>query len=130
MSQVEVMMIQGEIVNIFDDDDFVQMLREKLGDDAARYFLDRTNQEMLDAVMYDLNDSEILNRGYCSGECDKVQETQEHYEDLLKEIDGLSMAVYQKILDGYQIGSSRRTKKEQYALDKVIEIHKIVKRNT
>lgn len=127
---MEIMMIQGKVENIFDNEDFARMLRDKLGDDAERYFREQTDPEVLADGLYDLDDSEILKKGYCSGECDKVQGTQEHYENLLKEIGELADEVYQKILEGYQIGSSRRTKKEQFALDKVIAIHNIVKKNT
>ena len=127
---MEVMMIQGKVENIFDNEDFARMLRDRLGDDAERYFREQTDPEVLADGLYDLSDSEILKKGYCSGECDKVQGTQEHYENLLKEIGELADEVYQKILEGYQLGSSRRTKKEQFALDKVIEIHNIVKKNT
>ena len=127
---MEVMMIQGKVENIFDNEDFARMLRDRLGDDAERYFREQTDPEVLADGLYDLTDSEILKKGYCSGECDKVQGTQEHYENLLKEIGELADEVYQKILEGYQLGSSRRTKKEQFALDKVIAIHNIVKKNT
>jgi len=127
---MEVMMIQGKVENIFDNEDFARMLRDKLGDDAERYFREQTDPEVLADGLYDLSDSEILKKGYCSGECDKVQGTQEDYENLLKEIGELADEVYQKILEGYQLGSSRRTKKEQFALDKVIAIHHIVKKNT
>lgn len=127
---MKVMMIQGKVENIFDNEDFARMLRDKLGDDAERYFREQTDPEVLADGLYDLSASEILKKGYCSGECDKVQGTQEHYENLLKEIGELADEVYQKILEGYQLGSSRRTKKEQFALDKVIAIHNIVKKNT
>lgn len=127
---MEVMMIQGKVENIFDNEDFARMLRDKLGDDAERYFREQTDPEVLADGLYDLGDSEILKKGYCSGECDKVQGTQEHYENLLKEIGELADEIYQKILEGYQLGSSRRTKKEQFALDKAIAIHNIVKKNT
>ena len=127
---MEVMMIQGKVENIFDNEDFARMLRDKLGDDAERYFREQTDPEVLADSLYDIPDSELLKKGYCSGECDKVQGTQEHYENLLKEIGELADEVYQKILEGYQLGSSRRTKKEQFALDKAIAIHNIVKKNT
>jgi hypothetical protein len=71
-----VMTIQGKVENIWDDEDFARMLRDRLGDDAERYFRDSLSY-------HDRNPSEF---GYpCSGECDKVYELQEHYEQLLKE---------------------------------------------
>jgi hypothetical protein len=114
---------------IFDDEQFARLLDERLGYDAAQYFRDATDPEMLADALYDISDSELLKKGYCSGECDKVQGTQEHYENLLKEVGELAQAVYDKILEGYTVGG-RRTKKEQFAIDKAIEILKVVKQNT
>ena len=124
---METMMIQGKVETIYDNRDFARMLYEKLGSDAENYFLQQTDPDtVLDDL--DLTDDEILLK-WCSGECDKVQSTQEHYQSILTEIKALADAVYQKILEGYQIGG-KRTKKEQFALDKVIEIHNIVNKNT
>ena len=75
-----------------------------------------------------LEDEDILDH-LCSGECDRVHETQEHFEDLLKEIQEYADQIYQKILEGYTPGN-RRTKKEQFALDQAIQIHNLIQKNT
>lgn len=40
---MRVMMIQGKVENIFDNEDFARMLGERLGSDAERYFRDETD---------------------------------------------------------------------------------------
>lgn len=124
------LMIKGEnrLETIFDHEQFARLLDERLGYDAAQYFEDAVAP---DSVLenLDLSDDDILEGGWCSGECDKVQATQEHYESLLREIGDLADEIYNKILEGYRIGG-RRTKKEQYAIDKAIQISKVVKQNT
>lgn len=125
-----VLMIKGDKrpETIFDDEQFARLLDERLGYDAAQYFRDATDVDWLKENMR-LTDEQILNEGWCSGECDKVQRTQEHYENLLKYVGELAQAVYDKILEGYTVGG-RRTKKEQFAIDKALEILKVVKQNT
>lgn len=126
-----VLMIKGDKrpETIFDNEQFARLLDERLGYDAAEYFRDAVSKDSVLAQLDDLSDDDILEGGYCSGECDRVQETQEHYENLLKEIGGLADEIYNKILEGYHVGG-RRTKKEQFAIDKAIQIHKVVKENT
>ena len=113
---------------IFDDEQFARLLDERLGYDAAKYFRDATDTDWLRQNM-NLTDDEILNEGWCSGECDKVQKTQEHWENLLKEVGELAREIYNKVLEGYVVGG-RRTKKEQFAIDKAIQILKVVDENT
>ena len=113
---------------IFDDEQFARLLDERLGYDAAQYFRDATDTEYLRENMK-LTDDQILNEGWCSGECDRVQRTQEHWENLLKEVGELAREIYDKILEGYVVGG-RRTKKEQFAIDKAIQIMKVVNGNT
>ena len=73
---------------------------------------------MLDGL--NLTDEDIL-KHYCSGECTKVQDVQRYYEQLLKECAELAREVYHQIVDDWNPGT-RRTKKEQFAVDKVNEI--------
>ena len=113
---------------IFDDEQFARLLDERLGYDAAQYFRDATDTDWLRQNM-NLTDEEILKDGWCSGECDKVQKTQEHWENLLKEVGELAREIYNKVLEGYVVGG-RRTKKEQFAIDKAIQILKVVDENT
>ena len=61
-----VMMIQGKVENIFDNEDFARMLRDRLGEDAERYFREQTNPE-------------VVLEDYDTGE--------DHYLDLLDEIE-------------------------------------------
>lgn len=125
-----VLMIKGDKrpETIFDDEQFARLLDERLGYDAAQYFRDATDTEYLRKNMK-LTDDQILNEGWCSGECDRVQRTQEHWENLLKEVGELAREIYDKILEGYVVGG-RRTKKEQFAIDKAIQILKVVNGNT
>ena len=77
----DVMMIQGRVENIFDEEDFARMLRDRLGDDVERYFRERCD---IDFVMRDLTDEQLSE--YCSGECDKVQGAIEHWTAILEEV--------------------------------------------
>ena len=125
-----VLMIKGDKrpETVFDDEQFARLLDERLGYDAAQYFRDATDVDWLNENMR-LTDEQILNDGWCSGECDKVQRTQEHYENLLKYVVELVRDIYNGILDGYSVGG-RRTKREQLSIDKAIEILKVVEKNT
>ena len=123
-------MIKGDKCpeTVFDDEQFARLLDERLGYDAAQYFRDATDVEFLKENMR-LTDEQILNDGWCSGECDKVQRTQEHYENLLKYVGELARDIYNGILDGFSVGG-RRTKREQLSIDKAMEILKVVEKNT
>lgn len=70
-----VLLIQDKPETIWDNEQFARMLDEKLGSDAADFFQDALH----DANM---NPDESV----CSGECEHVYETQEHYEALLSEV--------------------------------------------
>ena len=52
-----VMIIQGKVENIWDDEDFARMLRDRLGDDAERYFREHSD---LDYALRDVTDEQIL----------------------------------------------------------------------
>lgn len=125
-----VIMIKGDKrpETIFDNEQFARLLDERLGYDAAQYFRETTDLNLLKENLC-LTDEEILNNDWCSGECDKVQRTQEHYENLLKYVGELAQEIYNGIMDGYSIGC-KRTKKEQLSINKAIEILRVVKKNT
>ena len=55
-----VMIIQGKVENVFDNEDFARMLREKLGSDAEQYFRDQTDPEVV-LEDYDTGESHYLN---------------------------------------------------------------------
>lgn len=136
MADVILLKDRKTVWNVFDHEDFCELLREYLGDDAEQYFRNATNPDVLGNELFKLGnelfklgDDELLKRGYCSGECQRVQETQESLENVLKDCDELAMEAYNKIMEDYQPGG-RRTRKEQFALDKVIEIHRLVELNT
>lgn len=74
---VSVLLINGKTENVYGDEDFARLLRDRLGDDAARYFLDTISDHAKNPEEF----------GYeCSGECDRVYETQENYERILKDV--------------------------------------------
>lgn len=123
-----VWIVNGKPVTPRTDEDVLELIRDLVCDDAANYVREMLNLPLED-LLNDVTDKDILEKGICTGECDKVQETQGHYESLLKEVDELAGEAYQKILEGYQPGG-RRTRKEQFALDKVIEIHNLIRKNT
>ena len=119
--------VHGKNVTPMTDEDVYELIRENVCDDAAEYFRGRTDVE---TVLDDLHltDEDILNN-YCSGECEKVQDVQGHYENLLKECYELASEIYHGIVDDWNPGT-RRTKKEQLAVDKANKICGIVKNNT
>ena len=55
-----VMMIQGKVENIFDNEDFARMLRDRLGEDAERYFREQTDPKVV-LEDYDTGESHYLN---------------------------------------------------------------------
>ena len=94
-----VMIIQGKVENIWDDEDFARMLRDKLGDDAERYFREHSN---LDYALRDVTDEQILQ--YCTGECSKVEEAIEHWTGVL--------GAMKDVLESIQANLELRTKDE------------------
>lgn len=118
----------GKNFTVVYDQDVYDVIREYISPDLAEIVKERYEIPPAD-LLADLTDRDILENGYCTGECEKVQSTQEHYTNLLLEIKELAGEVYNKILEGYQIGG-KRTRKEQFALDKVIQIRRIVNKNT
>jgi len=107
---------------VFSNRDFAEFLNRELGLDAYEYF----NDVLKDAAKGAIED---LDEGWCSGECVKVQQTQEHFENLLKDCESLAREIYKTMMDGFEMGK-RRTKREQAALDKAIQIIKVVTNNT
>lgn len=123
-------LVHGKPVTPMTDEDVFELIRDNVCDDCADYVREMFDPEAVkESVLENLTDAEILNEGYCTGECDKVQKTQEHYENLLKEVRELASEIYHKIVDDWNPGT-RRTKKEQFAVDKVIEIINLVNKNT
>ena len=121
--------VHGKPVTPMFDEDVIELIRDNVCDDCAEYVREMISPEAQAENLYNLTDSEILKKGYCSGECDKIQETQEHYEQLLKECGELAREVYHQIVDDWNPGT-RRTKKEQFAVDKVNQIMNLVNKNT
>lgn len=118
--------VHGVPVTPYTDEHVLELIRDNVCDDCADYVREQMDVEtVLDGL--NLTDEDIL-KHYCSGECDKVQDVQGHYENILKELDEMAMEVYKKILEGNP--GTRRTRKEQFALDKVIAIHNKVGANT
>ena len=119
--------VHGVPVTPYSDEDVYELIRDNVCDDCADYVRERTDVEtVLDGL--NLTDEDIL-KNYCSGECDKVQEVQSHYESILKEIHDLAREVYHQIVDDWNPGT-RRTKKEQFAVDKANQIMNLVNKNT
>ena len=82
----DVLMIQGKVETIWDEQDFARMLREKLGSDAEMYFNNALDPEALyDAVYARVSENPL--KYVCSGECEKTYSLQEHYENELKGIE-------------------------------------------
>lgn len=69
-----VLMIQNKPETIFDNEQFARLLEEKLGNEAAEYFL-----EALDNVAENAKEK-------CNGECDVTYSLQEGYENILRDI--------------------------------------------
>lgn len=75
---MNVMMIQGKVENIFDNEDFARMLQEKLGSDAEQYFREQTDPETV------LEGENIST--FCCGECSHTDKLIENHVAELKEI--------------------------------------------
>ena len=88
----EVLMIQGKVENIFNDRDFADMLREKLGSDAEDYFNRALDPDALYDAVYNRFRENPLE--FCSGECDKIQRQQEYYENELRDIELVARELY------------------------------------
>ena len=69
-----VLMIQNKPETIFDNEQFARLLEEKLGYEAAEYFL-----EALDNAVENAKEK-------CTGECDVTYSLQEGYENILRDI--------------------------------------------
>ena len=111
--------VHGKPVTPYSDEDVFELIRDNVCDDAADYVRERTDVEtVLDGL--NLTDEDIL-KHYCSGDCEKVQEVQSGFESVLNEIKELASEIYHQIVDDWNPGT-RRTKKEQFAVDKVNEI--------
>ena len=121
--------IHGVPVTPFTDEHVLELIRDNVCDDCADYIREMLSPEAQAENLYNMTDTEILKKGYCSGECDKIQETQGHYEQLLKECGELAREVYHGIVDDWNPGT-RRTKKEQLAVDKAKQIMNLVNKNT
>lgn len=126
-------LVHGKPVTPMTDEDVFELIRDNVCDDCADYVREMFNyiesDEFVEEAIKNLTDNDLLKKGICAGECDKVQKTQEHYENLLKEVRELASEIYHKIVDDWNPGT-RRTKKEQFAVDKVIEIMRKVDKNT
>ena len=119
--------VHGVPVTPYTDEHVLELIRDNVCDDCADYVRERTDVEtVLDGL--NLTDEDIL-KNYCSGECDKVQEVQSGFESVLNEIKELASEIYHSICDDWNPGT-RRTKKEQLAVDKANQIMNLVNKNT
>lgn len=119
--------VHGKPVTPMFDEDVIELIRDNVCDDCAEYVRERFDSA-LSELLAETTDEDILN-GICSGECRKVQEAGEHYVSILHEIKDIASKVYHQIVDDWKPGT-RRTKKEQFAVDKVNEIMRKVDMNT
>ena len=83
---MRVMMIQGKVENIFDNEDFARMLGERLGSEAEQYFREQTDPAV---VLDGLDDAEFYE--YCEGDCDKMDVLADERNALEEERDELKM---------------------------------------
>ena len=120
--------VHGKPVTPYSDEDVYELIRDNVCDDAAYYVKDRFDSTLSELLAEALDD-EILDDGICSGECRKVQETGEHYTAILHELKDLASEIYHGIVDDWNPGT-RRTKKEQLAVDKANQIMDLVNKNT
>lgn len=82
----QLIIVDGKPITIFDDNDFEQLLRDKIGNDAADYFAGhkaRLLDELINAPSCEVSE-------LCGGECAFVKELCDEHED---EIDGIQSAV-------------------------------------
>lgn len=82
--------------------------------------------------MFDEDVIELIRDNVCDDCAEYVRkrtDVQGHYEQLLKECGELASEIYHQIVDDWNPGT-RRTKKEQFAVDKVNQIMNLVNKNT
>ena len=120
--------VHGKPVTPYSDEDVYELIRDNVCDDAAYYVKDRFNSS-LSELLAEATDYEILNEGICSGECENVQIQIEQYTAILHELKNLASEIYHGIVDDWNPGT-RRTKKEQLAVDKANQIMNLVNKNT
>jgi len=123
-----VWIVHGKPVTPMYDEDVYELIRDNICDDCADYVRERFNIPP-EGLLDDLTDAEIISRGFCSGECDKVLKEAEHYTAILHELKDLASEIYHQIVDDWNPGT-RRTKKEQLAVDKANQIMNLVNKNT
>jgi len=83
---MRVMMIQGKVENIFDNEDFARMLGERLGSEAEQYFREQTDPAV---VLDEMGEVEFYE--YCEGDCSKMDELEDEKNALEEERDELKM---------------------------------------
>ena len=83
---MRVMMIQGKVENIFDNEDFARMLGERLGSEAEQYFREQTDPAV---VLDEMGEVEFYE--YCEGDCSKIDELEDEKNALEEERDELKM---------------------------------------
>ena len=120
--------VHGRPVTPYSDEDVYELIRDNVCDDAAYYVKDRFDSTLSELLAETLDD-EILDDGICSGECRKVQETGEHYTAILHDLKNLASEIYHGLVDDWNPGT-RRTKKEQLAIDKANQIMNLINQNT
>ena len=105
-----------EPVTLFGPDDFADLLRERLGSDAADWF----RRELSECEDH----ADECERAYLqnSKRCEDCAELEE-LRTLIDDIDDLAREAYTVIMDS----TSRRTKTEQSALDRILEILRLTK---
>jgi len=77
-----VLTVQGSTEVVFDDEQFARLLDERLGYDAGEYFRERIKD--LKEDIWDEFVKDPLK--YCTGECDKVYDVQEQFENKLDSV--------------------------------------------
>lgn len=73
---MNLLLVKGKRVNVADSDDFAELLRTELGDDAETFFRQTLKE----------SDERVFDESRCVGECDRTYQIQEHYERVLSDI--------------------------------------------
>lgn len=102
------LIIEGKPNTIFDDEQFARLLDERLGYDVGEYFRERI-KDLKEDILDEFAKDPLK---YCAGECDKVYDVQEQFENKLDSVKEKLQELYtylQKLTTGRP--------KKNYALD-------------
>lgn len=90
-------MVNDQMATVFDEEDFIRLVRTHMGEDAVQWFKDFVEMQADKTLVY-LHNNSIT---YCDGECDRITLLAEDHRETLR-------MIWEKLSEFYRVQPTKR----------------------